>query len=120
MPLTLRNFHYGRLDDPWYLAHREAPGGAVPTRIGPAFPRDAWLAMHDFLANALREQPVGMIDNDAGVVIPMHETEMWALARHAIPERDALWETEELLAFWQFPHTVEEDAGQWCLVWRRM
>ena len=60
-----------------------------------------------------------MIETDAGIVIPMHESDIWELGQRAVPERESRWETEELLAFWAFPNTPEEDVGQWCLVWRR-
>lgn len=119
-PLTLKSFHYGRLDDPWYLAHRDDPGGAVPPRIGPEFPNEAWPTLHELLAQVRREPPSGMIETDAGIVIPMHERDIWELAQRAVPERESRWETEELLAFWAFPDTPEVDVGQWCLVWRKM
>lgn len=119
-PLTLKSFHYGRLDDPWYLAHRDDPGGAVPPRIGPEFPTEAWPTLHELLAQVRREPPSGMIETDAGIVIPMHESDIWELGQRAVPERESRWETEELLAFWAFPNTPEADVGQWCLVWRRM
>ena len=123
-PLTLKSFHYGRLDDPWYLAHRDDPGGAVPPRIGQEFPTEAWPTLHDFLAQVRRDPREGMVENDAGIVIPMTAAEMWDLDHRAVKESDSPYDPPERQAFWAIEVTRSDTApmgeGQWCLVWRRM
>lgn len=109
--------YVGRLDDPYFVANKDSPGGAVPYAESPLFPHGSW-AFHELIGRIARGVWQGGATEHIGYVSPASLVTVLSFLDEICEENATCAsandrEAEEALRRWL---ADRDDDGQWCLV----